>query len=256
MVKMKFINNEKEMISKEKIQKYILTEWINNRDERMKIVNYESAVKVTVEFEDGYKTVATMNNIKLGKVKNIFSKSVCGVGYIGKGKYCSNHKSKSYWMRMLHRCYDEKVHKERPTYKGCLVDECWHNYQVFAKWFDDNYTDGFVLDKDILIKNNRIYSPETCCFVPQEINGLFTKTNAKRGKYPIGVKKEGDRFRADMSYKKNSTYLGAFDTPEEAFQAYKTAKEVLIKKVADKWKEQISNKVYKAMYNYQVEITD
>ena len=116
---------------------------------------------------------------------------------------------------------------------------------------------GWELDKDILIKGNKIYSPETCAFVPAEINGIFTKTNSKRGVYPIGVSlhKEG-RFQAKVLKNKKQAYIGLFDTPEEAFQAYKKAKEEYIKEVADKWKDKIDPRVYEAMYNYQVEITD
>lgn len=240
----------------QKIEQYMKKEWYNNRGEKMIIISYMSYLNVIVEFENGYRATTTMARIKDGKVKNMFYKLVCSVGFLGVGKYDSKHKSKRYWINMLHRCYDEKVHKQRPTYIGCSVCEEWHNFQNFAKWFDENYIEGFVLDKDILVKNSKVYSSETCCFIPQEINGLFTKTNAKRGKYPIGVVKEGSRFRAGINHKKSITHLGAFKTIEEAFNTYKIAKEVLIKKVADKWKGQISDKVYQALYNYKVEITD
>ena len=248
------------MKKQEKIEQYIAKDWYNNKGEKMIIISYISYSNVVVEFENGYITKTSMSHIKEGRVKNMFYKLVCGVGFLGEGKYDSKHKSKRYWANMLHRCYNKKIHKERPTYKGCSVDDQWHNFQNFAEWFDENNNPetmkDFVLDKDILIKNSKSYSSKTCCFVPQEINGLFTKTSAKRGKYPIGVIKEGNKFRAEISYKKKSTYLGAFNTIEEAFQAYKTAKEVLIKKVADKWKGKITEQVYEAMYNYQVEITD
>ena len=37
---------------------------------------------------------------------------------------------------------------------------------------------------------------------------------------------------------------------------HKTAKEAYIKEVADKWRGQITEQVYEAMYNYKVEIDD
>ena len=70
------------------------------------------------------------------------------------------------------------------------------------------------------------------------------------------MKKHRRKYKATISKNNVKLYLGLFDTPEEAFQAYKTAKEEYIKEVADKGKESISPKVYRAMYNYKVEITD
>ena len=115
---------------------------------------------------------------------------------------------------------------------------------------------GWELDKDILFKGNKIYSPETCCFIPREINQIFPKRDLKRGEYPIGVTRKRGKFSAQLSTKDFNKNLGVFNTPEEAFQAYKSAKESYIKEVADKWKDQIEPRVYQAMYNYQVEITD
>ena len=157
---------------------------------------------------------------------------------------------------MLERCYSEKYQEKYPTYKNCTLDEKWYNFQIFAKWFENNYILGHQLDKDILIKGNKIYSPETCCFVPQEINKLFTKSEKARGSLPIGVRKCNKRYKAIVKLNGKQRHLGTFDTPEEAFNAYKIAKELHIKEVADRWKGQISDRTYYAMYNYQVEITD
>ena len=132
----------------------------------------------------------------------------------------------------------------------------WHNFQVFAKWFDENYKEGFVLDKDILLKGNKIYSPDTCVFVPREINGIFTLRQNKRGDYPIGVLKNGNKFQANIVRYNKREYLGTFNTPEEAFQVYKVAKEDYIRHVANKWKNQITEECYQALLNYKIEITD
>lgn len=171
-------------------------------------------------------------------------------------------KNKKYelWLSILSRCYDEKVQQKHPTYKGCSISEEWYNFQNFAKWMDKNYNPetmkGFHLDKDILIKGNKIYSAETCCFVPNEINSLFTNNKVNRGYLPIGVSKLNKKFRVVINKGKKRIHVGLFINVEEAFQAYKTAKEQYIKEVADKWKDQIDPRVYQAMYDYKVEITD
>lgn len=105
-------------------------------------------------------------------------------------------------------------------------------------------------------EGNKIYSPKTCCIVPREINTLFLKRESSRGDWPIGVYKKRKKFSACISSKIKNIGLGTFNTPDEAFQAYKVAKEKYIKQVADKWKGKIDERVYEAMYNYEVEITD
>ena len=169
---------------------------------------------------------------------------------------------------MLRRCYDSKFHKNQPTYVNCFVCKEWLNFQNFADWYYENYyeIEGEVmcLDKDILIKGNKIYSPDTCMFVPKLINGLFTKHTKTRGDYPIGVSynKRDKKFISQCCVynrkerKTKSKNLGSYNTPEEAFKVYKEYKEKYIKEVADYYKDKIPKKLYDAMYKYEIEITD
>jgi hypothetical protein len=192
-------------------------------------------------------------------MKDLYNKTVYGIGYIGEGNYkITINKQRTNisntWKNMLQRCY--KGLKTHPSYIGVTVCDEWHNFQNFAEWFQQNHIKGFVLDKDILIKGNKIYSTKTCCFVPEEINYLFLKCNKKRGVYPIGVSLVHKKFQVTLRKNRKTFNLGRFNTIEEAFQVYKVAKEQYIKEVADKWKEFIDPRVYEAMYNYQVEITD
>ncbi len=172
------------------------------------------------------------------------------------------------WYGMLQRCYSEKCQQKYPTYKNCTVCEEWLYYPNFKKWYEENYyeIDGqrMHLDKDILNKGNKVYSPENCVFVPQGVNKVFTKNDANRGDYPVGVSwnKQNKKYRANCSIfdiennKYVYMYLGLHNTPEEAFKVYKTTKEKNIKQVAEYYKGQIPSKLYEAMYRYEVEITD
>lgn len=165
-----------------------------------------------------------------------------------------------HWYNMLARCYNKKTKKDAPSYEKCVVCYEWLTYSNFKEWFDKHYVEGWELDKDILIKGNKTYSPSTCCFVPREINSLFTKHTRGRGKCPIGVyyttRGWQRKYIAALCIDGVRRGIGSFFTPEEAFQAYKIAKEAYIKKVANKWKDMLEDKVYKAMCNYCVEITD
>lgn len=78
---------------------------------------------------------------------------------------------------MLERCYSQTYQEKFPAYKGCSVVEDWHNFQIFAKWFDENYVEGYHIDKDIKIDGNRVYGPDTCMFVSPKQN--LEKAHAK-----------------------------------------------------------------------------
>ena len=239
--------------------------FINNDGEYFTIVEYFCSSNITVKFSDG--TIVKnryISNINKGICKNPNFKNsetfknkkiIKNIGYLGIGKYTNDLISYRIWCSIINRCYTEYTYNS-PTYVGCTVDERWHNFQVFAEWYENNYINGFQLDKDILIKGNKIYGPDTCCFVPREINTLFVKSNATRGQYPLGVIKQDNRFRAKICLNLNEINLGYFDTPELAFNAYKMAKENHIKDVANKNKDKLTIETYQAMYNYQVEITD
>lgn len=155
----------------------------NSSGNKMVIIEYNNALNIIVEFESGYKTKCQYTDFKKGNVKDAYERTAFGVGYLGDGHYKSKIRRKSTpyyhtWRHMLERCYSKKYQEKHPTYKGCVVAEEWHNFQNFAKWYEDNYyeVEGQIidLDKDILVKGNKTYSPQTCVFAPQSINKLFT----------------------------------------------------------------------------------
>ena len=224
------------------------------------VVNYTNYDDVTVKFvETGYETKTRMDNLKLGKVKDYLHPSIYGKGILGEGFKQSESQSYSFqlWKNMLKRCYSEVSFKKSPSYEQCLTSETFNDYQQFKTWCNSQLgfgNTGWELDKDILVKGNKVYSEDTCCFVPKEINLLLVKHDKGRGDYLLGVDyhKSRKQFRARCSDK----HLGWFNTELEAFRAYKQAKEAYIKEVASKWKDQIDTKVYEALMKYEVEITD
>lgn len=234
---------------------------------KYKIVEILKDKKAIIEFEKTkYRCEYTIDNIRNKRVKDPLHPIICGVGYIGQQRDLSTRKSKgeSYkcWRNMITRCYDLEIHKKHPTYADCEVCNDWHNFTIFDKWFNENYKPNWCLDKDILIKGNREYSPQTCCFVPCEINSILTKRQNHRGNTPIGVKyckakrRLKDCYKASFTKGNEKVYLGSFKTEEEAFQAYKVAKEAWIKEVANKYKDSLEPRVYDALMKYEVEITD
>lgn len=227
-----------------------------NLGDKATIIKYRSAMSCDIQFEDG--TIVhnkVYNNIKNGSFRNPNKPSFYNTGFIGVGKYdtsCFNKKACDVWIRMLDRCYNEK----EIAYENVTVHPDWHNFQNFAKWFEDNYIEGFHLDKDILCRGCKEYSTENCCFVPREINNLFTLRNKKRGEYPIGVTKKGKKYQSFINKGKGQLFIGTYSTPEEGFKEYKKHKEMWIKEVAYKWKDKVDNRIIEALMNYTVNITD
>ena len=131
------------------------------------------------------------------------------------------------------------------------------NLKLGFRCFDEKGK-PFNLDKDILVKGNKVYSPSTCIFVPFEINGQFTKANTRRGSCPIGVSYAAhtNKFLACIAENNKTKHLGYHLTKEAAFRAYKRAKESYLQLLAEKHKDVISPEAYIALYNYKVEITD
>ena len=163
---------------------------------------------------------------------------------------------------MLQRCYSDTSKKRNPTYIGCEVGDNFKSYEYFYEWCHKQIgfgNEGWCLDKDLLIKGNKVYSENTCIFIPSEINLVLTKSTALRGKYLIGVywHNANKSFVSKVSKNKGKPeHLGYFKTEIEAFNAYKIAKESFIKEQANKWKDKIDDRAYNALMNYTVDITD
>lgn len=151
-----------------------------------------------------------------------------------------------------------RTQRLRPTYRGCSSG--FASFHEFCEWCQHQvgYDKGFHLDKDLLIKGNKVYSAETCVFLPRDLNNLLAKSDATRGHLPIGVTIERNsvKYRATLKSLGSGSYLGLFTTVESAFSAYKKAKEDFVKEQANKWRDQIDSRAYEALMNYTVEITD
>ena len=236
-----------------------------------KILKYNNARNVVIQFlKTGFETSAQLEHIKNGNVKDPYVASVCGVGITG-ATYpitVNGVQTKEYelWTHMLQRCYSDTYKKKRPTYEGCEVSDKFKSYEYFYEWChkqigfgNDGNGNPFQLDKDLLIKGNKVYSEDSCVFLPHEINSLLVKRTASRGEHLIGVSwhNTSKSFVAQVNKNKGkSEYLGSFNTELEAFNAYKKAKEAFVKEQANKWKGKIDDRAYNALINYKVEITD
>ena len=240
---------------------------------RIRETKYNNTLNIIVELNNKNKTrVKTQyGNFKNGTTSNPNRPTVLGVGITGE-KYpakIGNKLTKEYntWVNMLNRCYSEEWKQKFNTYEEAHVCDEWLLYENFYEWLhsQENFekwisTPRSGLDKDIISKGNKLYSPETCCLVPARINSLFIKADKIRGDLPIGVHKQKNSYRAAIGNEGETTsrHIGCAKNPIDAFYMYKKEKEKLIKQVAQEAYEagEITKRCYESMMNYEVEITD
>jgi hypothetical protein len=227
------------------------------------VLEYNGCKDVIVKFTDvrGYVVSVVANNLRSGAFRNPGRPSVYGVGYYGIGDHVSKIDGKhtrAYrrWNDMLKRGYCPKEKARYPTYADCSVDKEWHNFQVFADWFYDqpNSTrEDFALDKDLMVWGNKTYSKDFCSFVPEQINTLLNDHGSARGDFPQGITKLDDGYVARLSVHNERIYLGYYNTADDAYQVYREAKSAHVRKLADRYKDDLHPTVYKNLMTWELE---
>jgi hypothetical protein len=142
------------------------------------------------------------------------------------------------WVKILERCYSKSYQVKKPTYVGCTVDPEWLYFSNFKKWVDSQPNKDWQnseLDKDLLMTGCKVYSPDSCCFIPQRLNSFLTTSKASRGECLIGVSKYHNKFRACCSDMTGGSinYIGLFKTELEAHKAWQAKKHEYACKLAD-----------------------
>lgn len=180
---------------------------------------------------------------------------------IGKGKYNSKKDLRAYqcWNAMMRRCYLD--YQCWNAYKDVTVCDQWHSFQAFAEFYYTHHYDlpngeRVEIDKDILQHGRKIkiYSPETCLFVPHTLNAILINKHYNNG-LPVGVSFYDGKYHAEINMR-GKRVKKAFDDPMQAFKFYKKIKEKYIKSLADQYREWIPDRVYQAMVCWTVEIGD
>ena len=223
------------------------------------VIEYLNNKNITIQYDSGAVQIVQGGNLKRGSIKDPLKPSLYGVGILGTERVKASDQSYVTWHNMIRRVYLPKNKLEYEAYKDCIIDPSWLVLANFNDWFKSQvHNKGYHLDKDLLFKGNKVYSPSTCVFVPQEINKLLTCRANGRGKYPLGVsyKTSNLKYDAKISIDSRTKHLGLFDYPEDAFYAYKKAKEEYAKVLAERWKEYIDSRAYEALLKYEVNITD
>lgn len=228
----------------------------------VEILNYSGRREVLVRFvNSGIVRETRAELIRQGIVEDTTVPSVFGIGFLGIGDYrpAEHKKEHVHWKGLLERSYCEKLVIKRPSYLEVYTDPMWHNFQNFAPWCHTQkgfYNKSWELDKDLLIKGNKVYSPKTCVFLPPKINNALVR-GSRNSELPIGVCYSGNSmgYRAYCS-DRGKTLSKRSESIEECFNWYKDTKESVIKSLADEYAHLLDEVAYEALYKYEVEWGD
>lgn len=206
----------------------------------MIVISNEDSRNVSVKFVYTNRVYHGLQrgNVIRGVVRDVYYPSVEGVGYLGTSRKVSSLPAYHCWKHMLVRCYSENYHSTRGTYIDCSVEESWHNFTTFESWFDENYVEGYHLDKDLLEQGNRVYSKTTCCFIPDYLNSLIVERVKVEEGGVVGVtkrKKKGTEvFNGLYNVQIAGSFLMRTRDLKEAGDNYKDFKKLLFEEASDK----------------------
>lgn len=228
----------------------------SNRGGDFTVVEVYSSQKIKIKFNDKYgqEKITSPEKIFIGGISNSYAKTCFGVGFIGEGIFNSSIKNEHIgiyriWSGMMSRGYSENWKGLKPTYADVVVCEEWHNLQVFGEWILNHpfYGLGYHLDKDLLFKGNRLYSPNTCTLIPDEINIIFKSYNVKNRKVDlprcVDYEESSGMFRVNGSLDGKAVYVGRYKTVCEAERAALDFEQRRWKHLVNKWEGKVEDKV-------------
>lgn len=208
--------------------------------------------KIIVEINSTrYISTFRFYDVRAGEIKDKLLPKHFGVGFIGNGPYIERHPAYSHWVGMLTRVYGVDRFS---CYDGCSIHEQWHDFQNFAKWFNHQvYQKGWHLDKDLINRDCKLYSPDTCVFLPPKLNYFVRVPSSRTTDLPRGVKRAGKRFVAYCrDIHGNPVLVGSFADPATAHLAYMRFKKSVATDFAEAYKEIVADTAYQALLNYKV----
>ena len=245
-----------------KLKNRVGEKYVTYQGYEIEIIEYFNATNCTIQFNDSRSSIrkkVAMKEITSGSVKNNYHPEVLGVGYIGVGNYTARVNGKmtkcyNTWFNMLSRCY-QSTNDRNATYCNVEVCEEWKCFQNFAEWFYNNCkNDSWYLDKDILCPTCKIYSPDTCCFIPNQVNVIFKKNNQSISDLPRGVYPKDGKYESNISKFGKQHYLGFYGTVEEAHSVYNKAKKEYLEEVSVKWRGILNDNICEAIKNFDISL--
>lgn len=249
----------------------------NKEGFQYEIVAYKNALEVTIKWLDcGTLQVCSAHDAHRGTLKYLNRPSVFGIGYLGYGRFVPGERRMEAWQErinpVLHRHWRHVLERtiagrDIKRYEDCQVVEEWYNFQNFCEWAikQKNSTrkeeNGRLwhLDKDMVSRGNRLYCPELCVFLPNEVNAFYTKKEIGNTGYPgvnyikPGSKNAKEGYIARCCIGEERKYLGYYYSPEQAFEKYRQCKEAAARELANKWEGEIDPRVIEYLATFKLD---
>lgn len=188
-------------------------------DENGKKIRQERRARVRF-LDTGYEPIVLVRDAIRGVIKDKYRRIIYGVACVG-DTYTNGDHRRPYrlWKAMIARCYDPSRSKAK-FYDNCFVCLRWHIFTNFLEdlpyipnyplWLNDT-EETYSLDKDYLQPNMpvKVYSPDTCIFLPlkenQRLSVVQNKPNKMNQYYGVYYDRGG--------YKVDNTVRTCYDTP-------------------------------------------
>lgn len=237
----------------------------NTKGESYEVLEQLGTSNFKIKFTDsGYETEAKKINIEIGQIKdrsnlNKFkdisgfdhsqNKCVSGVNKTAKALASEKGLLKEYtiWSNIVGRCNRgyAKLHEDFYTF------DSWLGWAKEQKGFMDKDGNGnlFQLDSDLFSTDEKMYSPDTCVFIPKEINSIC-KPNMLRDDLPRGVSPFGSKdkpYKVSISVDGVTKHIGNYKTIEEASAVSKQARLGRVRLLEIKYDGVVDSKVFEEL---------
>lgn len=203
------------------------------------VLQYDNCKKIKVKFlATGFETNVESTRLRRGLIVDYIARDTkCyGKGIYDFWKFDKDiirtkgfQKIYNVWRHMLRRCYCEDSLKKRSTYRGCTVAEEWFVFSNFYSWVVVRNWEGNHLDKDILVKGNKVYSKDTCVFVHPRVNTFFCFKRDSKHSTGVYYREASGRYLASVNnpFSGKVEFLGSYGTEQNAHEAWRIRKQEL-----------------------------
>lgn len=239
------------------------TRFETNFNGECEVIAVRGTNDIDVRFDDGTVVKTRSGSLKRGEVKNPNTPKIFGVA-TNDLENMTHTKVYTKWHSMIRRCYSSTFHKTNPAYIGVTVQPSWLIFSNLKRdvenlpFFSCCETDNYELDKDILADGSRMYKLETISFVPKEINTTLVKDIRsgkykgyavnQHGNYSVSTHGELDAIRKELGLKYSHR------NKEDATSVYKQSKAERMRRLAEKYKGMVDDRVYEKLQNYDFEL--
>ena len=233
--------------------------YVTNNFGEVVVEKYESASRVHVRFKNtGNVVITCMSTLRSRSLKDKQAPSILGFGIVGEdipSKGGVQDKAYGAWHGILARCLNPKTKAKQPTYADCKVHEDWQYYQNFKEWFYNQVgsgLEGYQVDKDLLVRGNLLYSADTCCLIPRDLNTYLASLPVYGCTTCIDFKVNVCQYAVEVTHEGCKYHLGYFNTYKQAFMELKTFKEQKLREFAEKYKGLVSDHVRERLLTYEI----